>query len=152
MLNSNTITCPKCGEIWMCNLSIKDGSIQSGYRPVFILSNNKNNTYSPTLNIIPITSKMNKRKLPVHVELWKYKEYGLTMPSTMLVEQVMTIPMDYLDRCIGRIIDNNILSSICRAMEIQFPIIRLLSTIKNNTEKDLTTKNKYGIMYINETM
>ena len=52
---------PRFGEIWMCNLTNKDGSVQSGYRPVFILSNDKNNTYSTTLNVIPITSKMNKR-------------------------------------------------------------------------------------------
>ena len=37
MLNNNTINRPKCGEIWMCNLNVKDGSIQNGYRPVFIL-------------------------------------------------------------------------------------------------------------------
>lgn len=152
MLNNSTITRPKCGEIWMCNLSVKDGSIQSGYRPVFILSNNKNNTYSPTLNIIPITSKMNKRKLPIHVELWKYKEYGLTMPSTMLIEQIMTIPMDYLDKRVGMITDDDILNNVCRAMEIQFPIMRLLSVIKNNTEKDLTNKNECDIICINETM
>ena len=86
-----TETRPRCGEIWMCHLIEKDGSIQSGYRPVFILSNDKNNTYSTTLNIIPITSKMNKRKLPVHVELWSYQKYGLKTPSTMLVEQTSYI-------------------------------------------------------------
>lgn len=127
MLNNNTISRPKCGEIWMCNLTTKEGSIQSGYRPVFILSNNKNNTYSPTLNIIPITSKMNKRRLPVHVELLSYQEYGLKTPSTMLIEQIMTIPIDYLDTCVGQISDSKILSSICRAIEIQFPIMQLSS-------------------------
>lgn len=138
MLN-NTITRPKCGEIWMCNLSAKTGSIQSGYRPVFILSNNKNNTYSPTLNIIPITSKMNKRKLPIHVELWSYQEYGLKMPSTLLVEQIMTIPADYIDKRVGKIVDSDTLSKICKAIEIQFPIMQLLiCNFKDNTEKDLT--------------
>ena len=125
MLNNNTINRPKCGEIWMCNLNVKDGSIQNGYRPVFILSNNKNNTYSPTLNIIPTTSKMNKRKLPVHVELWSYQEYGLKTPSTLLVEQIMTIPADYLDRCIGNISNEKVLGNICKAIEIQFPIMQL---------------------------
>lgn len=125
MLSNNTMNRPKCGEIWMCNLNVKDGSIQNGYRPVFILSNNKNNTYSPTLNIIPITSKMNKRKLPVHVELWSYQEYGLKTPSTMLIEQIMTIPANYLDRCIGSINNEDVLSNICKAMEIQFPIMQL---------------------------
>ena len=127
MFNENTTyeARPRCGEIWMCNLTVKEGSIQSGYRPVFILSNDKNNTYSTTLNIIPITSKMNKRKLPVHVELWSYQEYGLKTPSTMLVEQIMTISAEHLDRCIGKVDDSRILGDISRAMAIQFPVLTL---------------------------
>lgn len=121
-----TETRPRCGEIWMCHLIAKDGSIQSGYRPVFILSNDKNNTYSTTLNIIPITSKMNKRKLPVHVELWSYQKYGLKTPSTMLVEQVMTISFEHLDKCIGKVSDRETLGDISRAMAIQFPILAMV--------------------------
>ncbi len=114
---------PHFGEIWMCNLTNKDGSIQNGYRPVFILSNDKNNTYSTTLNIIPITSKMNKKRLPVHVELWSYQCYGLKTPSTMLVEQIMTISIDYLDKCIGKVSDSKTLNSISKAMLVQFPVL-----------------------------
>lgn len=114
---------PHFSEIWMCNLTSKNGSVQGGYRPVFILSNDKNNTYSTTLNIIPITSKMNKKKLPVHVELWRYQRYGLKTPSTMLVEQIMTISIDYLDKCIGRVSDSETLNSISKAMLIQFPVL-----------------------------
>lgn len=128
---------PHFGEIWMCNLTSKDGSIQSGYRPAFILSNNKNNTYSTTLNIIPITSKMNKRKLPVHVELWSYQNYGLKTPSTMMIEQTTTITIEHLDRKIGTVSDNKTLLSIGHAMSIQFPIFAILkesmkSSIDNN--------------------
>jgi len=118
---------PKCGEIWMCNLSVKEGSVQGGYRPVFILSNDKNNTYSTTLNIIPITSKMNKKRLPVHVELWLYQEYGLKSPSTMLVEQIMTVPVDSFDKCVGKVSDNKVLSDISNAIAIQFPIMQMVS-------------------------
>lgn len=120
---SNIEARPHCGEIWMCNLTTKDGSIQSGYRPVFILSNDKNNTYSTTLNIIPITSKMNKRRLPVHVELWNYQLYGLKTPSTMLIEQIMTISLENLDRCVGKVSDSETLGNISRAMAIQFPVL-----------------------------
>lgn len=116
---------PKCGEIWMCNLTGKEGSVQNGYRPVFILSNDKNNTYSPTINIIPITSKMNKRKLPVHVELWDYQKYGLTAPSTLMVEQTTTVTFASFDRCIGKILDKDVLGNISRAMRVQFPIIAI---------------------------
>lgn len=114
---------PKYGEIWMCELASKNNSIQSGNRPVFILSNNKNNTYAPTLNIIPLTTKMNKRKLPIHVELWDYKKYGLNKPSTMLVEQITTIPIINLVKCIGSVNDNIVLKKIVEAMSIQFPIL-----------------------------
>lgn len=114
---------PHCGEIWMCNLTSKDDSVQGGYRPVFILSNDLNNTFSPTLNIIPITSKMKKKKLPVHVQLASYQRYGLKSPSTMLVEQIMTIPADYLDKKIGVVDDRETLGDISRAMSVQFPVL-----------------------------
>lgn len=116
-------TRPHCGEIWMCNLVEKDGSIQSGYRPVFILSNDKNNTYSTTLNIIPLTSKMNKRKLPVHVELWSYQKYGLKTPSTLLVEQITTITIECLDKRIGKVSDKETLCNISNAIAVQFPVL-----------------------------
>lgn len=114
---------PHFSEIWVCNLTNKDGSVQTGYRPVFILSNDKNNTYSTTLNIIPITTKMNKRRLPVHVELWSYRQYGLTSPSTMLVEQIMTVSIENLDRCIGKVNDWETLNNINKAMFVQFPLL-----------------------------
>ena len=114
---------PNCGEIWMCHLEEKNGSVQGGYRPVFVLSNDKNNTYSPTLNIIPITTKMNKRALPVHVELWHYKKYGLKAPSTMLIEQIMTVNSDRMDRKVGSVNDSKTLMDIKRAMSVQFPVL-----------------------------
>lgn len=115
----------------MCELVSKDGSIQNGYRPVFILSNNKNNTYAPTLNVIPLTTKMNKRRLPIHVELWDYEHYGLKKPSTLLIEQITTIPMANLDKCIGSIDDRDILESIVEATNIQFPIMQLMSVCQS---------------------
>ena len=119
---------PKCGEIWMCHLMSKDGSVQSGYRPVFILSNDKNNTYASTLNIIPITSKMNKRNLPVHVELKDYKSYGLKMPSTLMIEQITTVSAISLDVYVGFINNRQILIDILNAINVQFPLLELLNT------------------------
>ena len=115
---------PRFGEIWMCHLN-QDGSVQGGYRPVFIASNNLNNTHSTTLNVIPITSKMNKRKLPVHVELWDPNKFGLKEPSTMMVEQFTTIPASRLDRCVGKIDDTATIGEIRDAMTVQFPIFQM---------------------------
>lgn len=116
---------PHFGEIWMCHLTDRSGSVQSGYRPVFVISNDKNNTYSNTFNIIPITSKFIKRNLPVHVVLLNYWVYGLREPSTILVEQTTTVGINCLDKRIGKIIDRNILLEISKAMMIQFPIFSL---------------------------
>ncbi len=108
----------------MCNLSATGKNVQSGYRPVFIVSNNMNNTYSSILNVIPLTSKT-KKKLPVHVELDNFREYGLQVRSTMLVEQITTVSMDDVDRYIGRITDSDVFAEITRAMSIQFPVFIL---------------------------
>ncbi len=123
MLNTSNNSRPRFGEIWMCNLTAREGSIQCGYRPVFILSNDMNNTYSTTINIIPITSKMNKRKLPVHVELWNHQKYGLPVPSTMMVEQITTIDLVSLDKKIGTVRDSSTLSNIKKAISVQFPVL-----------------------------
>lgn len=116
----------KCGEIWMCALPESNGSVQSGCRPVFIVSNDKNNQFSSTLNVIPLTTKMNKRNLPCHVEIWDYERYGLTAPSTMLVEQMMTISKTNLKRRLGNIDSMDILVRICKAMQVQFPVITII--------------------------
>jgi mRNA interferase MazF len=118
---------PHCFDIWMCDLVSSEGSVQGGYRPALVLSNDRNNTYSPTVNIIPITSKMNKRNLPIHVEIWNHSRFGLKTPSTLLVEQIRTIPIESLDKRIGHIDDKGLLNKIKRAMSIQFPVLALVS-------------------------
>ena len=112
----------KCGEIWMANLPLQDGSIQGGHRPVFVISNDKNNKYSTVINVIPLTTKMNKRNLPCHVEIWDHNKYGLTAPSTLLVEQLTTTRKENLRYYMGEIKDIDMLMRICSAMRSQFPI------------------------------
>jgi mRNA interferase MazF len=90
----------KRGEIWLANLGKREGSIQSGIRPVIIVSNDKNNEHSPTVNVIPITSNINKNNLPVHVYIGI--ECGLLKPSVALVEQDTTIDKTMLIKKIGQ--------------------------------------------------
>ena len=113
-----------CCDIWMAKLENHSGSIQSGFRPVLIISNDKNNKYSSVVNIIPMTTKMNKRNLPCHVEIWDYKRFGLAAPSTLMVEQITTIPKDNLLYYIGKIDDEYILHNLYNAMMAQFPIVK----------------------------
>lgn len=55
------------GDIWFYRPSAEQpGSIQSGPRPVIIVSNSSCNLYSPVLLAIPLTSQP-KKNLPTHV-------------------------------------------------------------------------------------
>lgn len=77
------------------------GSEQAGIRPVVILQNNLGNSYSPTIIIAPITSKVTvKSKLPTHVELQPIKK-RLPKKSIILVEQIRTIDKSRLKYYIG---------------------------------------------------
>lgn len=89
----------KRGEVYQANLGKQEGSIQAGVRPVVIVSNNLNNKFSPTVNILPITSKT-KNNIPVHVEIGITE--GLSQLSTVLVEQVVTINKNQLTKLIGQ--------------------------------------------------
>ena len=114
---------PKFLEIWMADLGERSGSLQSGRRPVLIVSNDKNNRYSSVLNVIPMTTKMNKRNLPCHVEIYDYEKFGLNAPSTIMVEQLTVVDKESLMFRVGKINDDRILMEICDAMTVQFPVL-----------------------------
>ena len=65
----------KRGEIFYADLSPVVGSEQGGIRPVLIVQNNIGNKYSPTVIVAAITSKMNKAKMPTHIEI-DAKDFG----------------------------------------------------------------------------
>ena len=114
---------PEFLEIWMADLGERSGSLQSGRRPVLIVSNDKNNRYSSVLNVIPMTTKMNKRNLPCHVEIYDYEKFGLNAPSTIMVEQLTVVDKKDPMFRIGKINDDRILMEICDAMAVQFPVL-----------------------------
>ncbi len=66
------------------------GSEQGGVRPVLIVQNDVGNRHSPTVICAAITSKMNKAKLPTHIEL-NAGRYDMVKDSVVLLEQLRTI-------------------------------------------------------------
>ena len=86
------------GDLWMANLPKREGSIQCGKRPVYIWSGDINNKFSPTVNVIPLTSRLNK-VYPMHVLITT--KYGLLKDSYTLPEQITTIMKDNLSFKIG---------------------------------------------------
>lgn len=126
---------PAFAQIWMCRLPESSGSVQRGYRPVMILSNDINNKYSPTVNVIPITSKLDQRRMPMHVPLLDHNRYGLSRPSVLLVEQITTVPMDALTFPIGEVSDAETLHGIFEAISVQFPVVAMFSAASASVYK-----------------
>ncbi len=78
------------GDIYYADLRPVVGSEQGGVRPVLIIQNDVGNKHSPTVICAAITSKMNKAKLPTHVEL-NTNRCDMIRDSVILLEQLRTI-------------------------------------------------------------
>ena len=78
------------GDIFYADLRPVVGSEQCGIRPVLIIQNDIGNRHSPTVICAAITSRMNKAKLPTHVEL-PCACCDMVKDSVILLEQLRTI-------------------------------------------------------------
>ena len=110
--------CMKRGDVFYADLRPVVGSEQGGVRPVLIIQNDVGNKYSPTVICAAITSKLNKAKLPTHIEL-EAKKYGLIKDSVILLEQLRTIDKQrlkdkvcHLDAGIMKLVNNSLLVSL----------------------------------------
>ena len=57
-------------EIWFAELGDHFGSsVQSGSRPVLVISNDVANRFSSTLTVIPLTTVQKKLGLPTHIQI-----------------------------------------------------------------------------------
>jgi|UPI0004B2FDD9 mRNA-degrading endonuclease toxin of MazEF toxin-antitoxin module len=89
------------GDIYITRLDMQpEGSLQAGIRPVIVISNDMANKFSPVVTVIPVTSKVKKKKLPTHVHL---NDCGLDGPCTAMAEQITSIDKDRLGKWIGSI-------------------------------------------------
>ena len=94
----------KRGELYYADLSPVVGSEQGGIRPVLVVQNDVGNKYSPTVIAAAVTSKINKAKLPTHIEL-SSNSYGLAKDSVILLEQIRTLDKRRLKERIGSLSD-----------------------------------------------
>ena len=92
----------KRGELYYADLSPVVGSEQGGIRPILIVQNDVGNKYSPTVIAAAVTSKINKAKLPTHIELSAF-EFGLNKDSVILLEQIRTLDKRRLKERIGEL-------------------------------------------------
>lgn len=110
----------KRGDVFYADLRPVIGSEQGGIRPVLIIQNDMGNKHSPTVICAAITSKMNKAKLPTHVEL-DSKKYEMVKDSVILLEQLRTIDKKRLKDKVCHL-DEEILSKVDKALLISLEL------------------------------
>ena len=106
----------KRGDIFYADLRPVVGSEQGGIRPVLIIQNDTGNRHSPTVICAAITSKMNKAKLPTHVEI-DASHYDIVKDSVILLEQLRTIDKKRLKDKVCHL-DNEIINQVDKALRV----------------------------------
>lgn len=108
------------GDIFYADLRPVVGSEQGGVRPVLIIQNDVGNKHSPTVICAAITSRMNKAKLPTHVEL-DARRCAMVRDSVILLEQLRTIDKQRLREKICHI-DAELLGRVDEALLISLEL------------------------------
>ncbi len=111
----------KRGSIFYFDLETGIGSEQNGLRPVMIVQNDKGNTYSPTVIVVPITSKPKKFYLPTHVYIGK--QFGLPEDSMLLAEHIRTVDRKRLLGFIG-IANAEFMLKVDKALKISLGLFK----------------------------
>lgn len=108
------------GDIYYADLSPVTGSEQGGIRPVLIIQNNIGNRHSPTVICAAITSKMNKAKLPTHIEI-SAGRYQIVKNSVVLLEQIRTIDKQRLREYVCHV-DQELMKKVEKALKISLEL------------------------------
>ena len=108
----------KRGELYYADLSPVIGSEQGGIRPILIVQNDTGNKYSPTIIAAAVTSRLNKAKLPTHIEISAH-EFGLQKDSVILLEQIRTLDKRRLKEKMGHL-DGTVMNKVNAAIAVSF--------------------------------
>ena len=108
------------GDIYYADLRPVVGSEQGGVRPVLVIQNDVGNKHSPTAICAAITSRMNKAKLPTHVEL-SARDCDMVQDSVILLEQLRTIDKQRLREKICHI-DGELLDRVDEALKVSLEL------------------------------
>lgn len=125
-------------EIWFAELGDHYGSsVQSGSRPVLVISNDVANRFSSTLTVIPLTTVQKKLGLPTHIQIAEadcqmINDHAYLRNSVALAEQVTTIGKNALLNKLGS------LTSTAKQWEVE----QAIAVFFNMGTADTTTKKE----------
>ncbi len=88
------------GDVWYIGGGYSTGSEQRAGRPAIIVSNEKNNEHSATVEVVYLTTQP-KRDLPTHAVI-----QSLGKESTAICEQITTVSIERIGNYMGRITED----------------------------------------------
>ena len=110
----------KRGEIYLAALGPVVGKEISKTRPVMVISNDKNNEFSATVTILPLTSKNLQKSYPFEVFLAKGMG-NLPKDSKVKADQIRTLDKSRLISLIGKLEQGQIIQ-IEKAIKIHLEL------------------------------
>jgi mRNA interferase MazF len=110
----------KRGEIYLATLDPVMGREIAKTRPVLIVSNDKNNEFSGTVTILPLTSKNTQTVYPFEVFLSRGNA-NLPKDSKIKADQIRTLDKSRMIKSIG-VLDKTDLDAIDKAIKIHLAL------------------------------
>lgn len=110
------------GDVFYADLGEPDGTnVQSGIRPVLVVSNNSCNLRSNVISVIALTSQ-EKQYLPTHVIFEPDSLNGLSEKSTAICEQIIPLCKTRLKSRIGYLKPSE-MEKVSKSMKIQLNML-----------------------------
>lgn len=112
-MNSSTeVQNIKNGDVYLIDLKDTYCNVQNGLRPCLVIQNNCGNQHSPTVIVVPITSKLKKRNMPVHVVVEQNNNTEM-----VLCECILTVSKEQIGRYL-RTFDDSTMLKVIKALEV----------------------------------
>lgn len=120
------------GSVWFADLAPRTTSnlvtsVQSGTRPVLVISNDLNNRFGTVITIIPFTGAPKRLDMPTHVAVTPSDVRNGYQPSeiyesTLLAEQITALDKARLVSYVGTVVNPTLMSQIEAALLTQIGI------------------------------
>jgi len=120
------------GSVWFADLAPRTTSnlvtsVQSGTRPVLVISNDLNNRFGTVITIIPFTGAPKRLDMPTHVAVTPSDVRNGYQPSeiyesTLLAEQITALDKARLVSYVGSVVNPTLMSQIEAALLTQVGI------------------------------
>lgn len=124
----------KRGDIFYVGGGYATGSEQRAGRPAIVVSNDRNNEHSPTVEMVYLTTRP-KRDLPTHVPI-----HSLSRDSIAICEQITTVAVERIGAYHGHVTDEE-LAGLEEAMLVSLDLSGTVPAVdEGQTDADLVAR------------